>query len=72
MLRRALPWAVPLGTALALLLLFNDFAPLQAGSVVVYCGIVLAGAGVLSLIKPLRIFQIRTRRQGAGVAAPGH
>ncbi len=71
MLRRALPWVFPLGAAAALLLLFNYLAPLQAGSVVVYGGFVLAGAGILSLIKPLRILQIRTRRQGAlaGVAA---
>src|ERR1700682_1378325 len=40
-------------------------------SVLVYFGLMLAGAGLLSVVRPLRFLGIATRRQGAMVTASG-
>ena len=40
-------------------------------SVLVYAGLALVGAGLLSIVRPLRFLRIRTRRSGAMVAAGG-
>ena len=50
--------------AILLLMLFNYFAPLEPASVAVWTGLVLTLAGLLSVIRPLRWFAIRSRRAG--------
>ena len=45
--------------------------PTMFESVLVYAGAALAGAGLLSVVRPLRFLRIRTRRGGAMVAAGG-
>lgn len=41
------------------------------GSALVYSGIVLAAAGLVGVMKPLRLLRMPTRRRGLGVAAAG-
>lgn len=62
---RWLPPALAATLAAGLLLLFHHYAPLQPASVAAWAGIAAAGAGVLSLLVPLRFIGIRTRRGGA-------
>lgn len=61
-----------IGVATVLLLcLFHYFAPLEPASVCAYAGIVLLLAGLLCMVKPIKLLAMRTRRAAALVVVCG-
>jgi hypothetical protein len=69
--RKALSILLICVLAAALLCLFDYFAPLEFTSVLVYTGITLALAGIVSLAWPLRFLLIATRKIAGVVLAAG-
>jgi hypothetical protein len=43
----------------------------MAGSIVVYCGLIVAAFGLATMVKPIRRLHVPARRRAAGVAAAG-
>lgn len=60
-MKRALILLLLAGLVVAALIVANHYAPLQPAVVVVYLGLGLAFAGLISVIKPLRFLGIRRR-----------
>lgn len=71
MSRKAVAWALRTATALALVLLLNDWASSQPLSTLVYSGIALALCGLANLAFPFRFLGIRKRVAGAVILAAG-
>lgn len=71
MLRRTLFWAVLGGVALALVLLFNYWAPWQPASLALYTCFAVVLFGLLCSAFPLRFLGIRRRRTGMLLFASG-
>lgn len=69
--RTVLAWLAVAALALALLLLFNFWAPAQFASMAVYTGLVLALAGGLCALFPFRFLGVQKRRTGAAVLLGG-
>jgi hypothetical protein len=55
----------------SLLLAAHHYVPFQPLVAVVYAGLVTALAGLVSVVRPVRLLGIRTRRAGAGVLLAG-
>lgn len=68
---RPIRWSLIVLSLLAGLAVMNYFAPLQPCSVVFDLALVVALAGLVSLIVPLRFLEIRDRRSGAFVLLAG-
>jgi len=68
---RIAPFVTIAAVAIGLLTLFNYFAPLEPTSVAVYAGLTIALAGLVSFIKPLHFFAIRSRLAALTVLATG-
>jgi hypothetical protein len=70
-IRKSLPFVLVAAVVTGLLGVFNYFAPLEPASVTVYAGIVIALAGLVCVIKPLRLLGLRNRRAGVLVEVAG-
>lgn len=71
MLRKLLPWVVLGAIAIALLLLFNYWAPAQPASLALYISFAIVLFGVLCVVWPPRYLGIRRRRAGVPLIVGG-
>ncbi len=71
MTRDKRPFLFIAAIAILLLCVFHYFAPLEPASVSAYAGIMLVLAGLLCMVKPIRLLAVRTRRTATLVAGCG-
>lgn len=69
--RRPLRVLLLVALLVAFLIVLNHYAPLQPAVVFLYAGLGIAGAGLVSVIRPLRFLGVGTRRLAAVLAMLG-